>query len=185
MKKEVFIAFCGIAFLAMLVIAVFTHQDVQDAANDAFHEIKTYDGFKQAAAPVGAQGDILQPLMMQPGMAQQVAMTAPAITADQDKPVLIKYFGCEVASVIGGKAKVTGIMGNSWAEKAGLKTGDILLSFNGKEITSIAQLQDILVKSPGEADYKLDYLRGPLKKHTTIFIGEAEMDGFLPIPQPK
>ncbi|MBF0618630.1 MAG: PDZ domain-containing protein [Candidatus Omnitrophica bacterium] len=184
MKREIFIGLCGVGFLGMLVIAIFTHQETQDVAVDTFHEIQAVDAFKQAAAPCPIVGG--QQVMMQPAaMAQAAFATAPAITDAPDKPVLIKYFGCEVIAINGGKVKVTGIMGNSWAEKAGLKIGDMLLSFNGKSIESLAQFQDMLVKAPPEKDYKLDYMRGTHKKNTVIFIGEGEMDGFLPIPQPK
>jgi len=62
-----------------------------------------------------------------PGQQIALANTTPAF--DPDKPVLIKKFGVEVEPITGGKVKITGVMGNSWAEKAGLKVGDILLFF--------------------------------------------------------
>jgi len=116
------------------------------------------------------------------GPLQQVAMpTAPPIAPGQDIPVLIKIMGVEAIQVGGGKVKITGVMGNSWAEKAKLQAGDILLTFNAQEITGLDQFQGLLKKAPPEQDAKITYMRETRKKKTVIFIGEGEMEGFLPI----
>ncbi|MBF0477910.1 MAG: PDZ domain-containing protein [Candidatus Omnitrophica bacterium] len=188
MKKEVFISICGVAFLIMLLVAIFNNRTVQDVSNDALHEVTTADMFKQSAytpganCPVGSQ----QYYANQGGAGQQIAMTTtqgPAIGAGQDAPVLIKIMGVEAIQVGGGKVKITGVMGSSWAEKAQLKTGDILLTFNTKEITSLEQFQTLLTKAPPEKDAKITYMRGARKKKGIIFIGEGEMEGFTPIPK--
>ncbi|MBF0489280.1 MAG: PDZ domain-containing protein [Candidatus Omnitrophica bacterium] len=99
----------------------------------------------------------------------------------QDKPVLIKKFGTEVVEITGGKIKITGVMGASWAQKAGLQAGDILLDFNAKEIVDLKQFQDMVTKAPPEASYKVVYMRNGQKKKCLITLGEGEMDGFTPI----
>ncbi|MBF0479900.1 MAG: PDZ domain-containing protein [Candidatus Omnitrophica bacterium] len=187
MKKEVIISICGVAFLIMLLVALFNNRTVQDAGNEVLHEVTTADMFKQSAytpgqnCPIGSQG-----YYANQGAGQQIAMTgAPAITAGQDAPVLIKIMGVEAIQVGGGKVKITGVMGNSWAEKAKLQAGDILLTFNTREITSLEQFQTLLSKAPPEKDAKITYMRGARKKKGIIFIGEGEMEGFTPIPVAK
>ncbi|MBF0569196.1 MAG: PDZ domain-containing protein [Candidatus Omnitrophica bacterium] len=188
MKKEYIIGLFGIGFLIVLLIAIFSNNTVQDVSQDALHEIRTADMFKQAAYPGGANCPLPQagaqgyyPYQGQAGMQQAAMAGAPPITAGQDVPVLIKIMGVEAIQVGGGKVKITGVMGSSWAEKAGLQEGDILLSFNTKDITSLQQFQDLLAKAPPEKDAKIVYMRGLRKKKGIIFIGEGEMEGFLPI----
>lgn len=173
MKKETIIFLSAGAFFIMVLIALFTNNPVQDAAQDVLHEIKTADAWKQSGYVPGVNC---------PTPMQQVAMP---IAAGQDAPVLIKYMGVEVIPVAGGKVKITGVMGASRASTAGLKAGDIILSFNTKPLTSLKQFQTLLASVPPEKDYKITYLRGIRKKKGSIFIGEGEMEGFLPIPQPK
>ncbi|MBF0503607.1 MAG: PDZ domain-containing protein [Candidatus Omnitrophica bacterium] len=182
MKKELIITLCAVGFLAMIIIALCFDNVVQDTAQDTLHEIRTADMFKQTAyCPVPGSGQGQGYYANQGGL-QQVAMPgAPPIMAGQDAPVLIKIMGVEAIQVGGGKVKITGVMGNSWAEKAGLKQGDILLTFNTQEITSLEQFQDLLTKAPPEKDAKITYMRGIRKKKGVIFIGEGEMEGFLPI----
>ncbi|MBF0123286.1 MAG: PDZ domain-containing protein [Candidatus Omnitrophica bacterium] len=189
MKRENIILLSAVAFFIMILIALFTNNPVQDAAQDVLHEIKTADMWKQAAAVPGVNCPVPQQGTGQgyysyqaQGGFQQVASP---IMAGQDAPVLIKYMGVEAIQVAGGKVKITGVMGSSWADKAGLKPGDILLTFNTKEITSLKHLQDMLAKAPPEKDAKITYMHGIQKKKGTIFIGEGEMEGFLPIKQPK
>ncbi|MBF0521945.1 MAG: PDZ domain-containing protein [Candidatus Omnitrophica bacterium] len=207
MKRETLIALCGTAFIVMLIVAICHNHDVQTATDEALHEIKTADIWQQAAypCPTGAgqgyypqyqgQGAPNQPvafqeIVPQPDMALQPAALnaangAPPIYAGQDKPVLIKQWGAEVMPVGGGKVKITGVMGASWADKAGLKAGDIILAFDTKKITSLAQFQDIVAKAPPEKDYKVDYMRNGQKKKCLVTVGEGEMEGFTPIPVPK
>ena len=76
-------------------------------------------------------------------------------------------------------------MGNSWAEKAKLQPGDILLSFDSKEITDLKQFQDMVTKAAPEMSYKVVFYRDGRKKKCLITLGEGEMDGFTPIPPLK
>ncbi|MBF0330862.1 MAG: PDZ domain-containing protein [Candidatus Omnitrophica bacterium] len=199
MNKEKIIGLATIAFFIMIIISLFTNNAVQDTANDTLHEIKTADTFKQAAyqpgvnCPLpqqvamtnGAAGAGMYPYQGQAAMQQVATATATPIAADQVAPELIKYMGVEAIEVAAGKVKITGVMGASWADKSGLKPGDILLSFDTQPIMGLKAFQAQLAKVPPEKDYKFTYLRGARKKKGIIFIGEGEMEGFLPIQQPK
>jgi predicted metalloprotease with PDZ domain len=206
MKKEVIVGICGFAFLIMMAAAVFKNKGVQDSAENALHEITTYDLWKQSAytpvayCPANPQGgpgyyqpqaQTLQPIIMQqaamqPTAGQQAALAGvPPISPGQEQPVLIKQFGAEVMPVGGGKVKITGVMGSSWADKAGLKSGDILLSFDTKRITSLEQFRSLVTKAPPEKDYKVTFLRGGRTKRCMVTVGEGEMEGFAPIPVPR
>ncbi len=207
MKKETFIIICGGLFLVLLVIAIFNHPAMQTASAEMLHEIKTADVWHGAAyTPVvnnfqgvaiaapsaypyanGVQGNYPQYQVQtyspqDPNQAIALTNTLPIV--DPDKPVLIKQMGVEVEPISGGKVKITGVMGNSWAEKAGLKVGDILLSFDAKEITDLKQFQDMMIKAAPEMSYKVVYYRNARKLKCLVTIGEGEMDGFTPIPPP-
>lgn len=183
MKKETFIIICGGLFLVLLIIAIFNHPAVQTASVEMLHEIKTADVWQGAAyTPVAyaPQYQVQSYMAQDPNQPVALNNVLPSI-ADPDKPVLIKKFGAEVLPISGGKVKVTGIMGNSWAEKAGLQVGDILLAFDAKEIVDIKQFQDTVTKAAPEMNYKVFYLRNGRKMKCLITLGEGEMDGFLPI----
>ena len=202
MKKETFILICGAIFLTMMIIAVFNHPAVQTASAEMLHEVKTADVWHGAAYtpalaqqaafnsqgqsffpyPNGVGGNYpqyqVQPYVLQDPTQQIALMNAPL---DPEKPVLIKKFGAEVMPIIGGKVKITGVMGNSWAQKAGLHPGDILLTFDAKEIIDLKQFQDMVTKAAPEMSFKLTYYRNGRKMKCLITLGEGEMDGFLPI----
>ncbi|MEI6437199.1 MAG: PDZ domain-containing protein [Candidatus Omnitrophota bacterium] len=200
MTKENIIILCGIGFLVVLLITAFTSNPVQDAALGAFHEIKTADMFgdkdpvEQAqqhvaftpGCPIPAGAGAYQPVATLQAGAMAAAVTGTTVIAQgQNAPELVKIMGVEAIEVAGGKVKITGVMGSSWADKAGLVAGDILLSFNDKSIEGFEQFKTDLAALPPEKDYKFTYLRGASKKKGIIFVGEGEMEGFLPIPTPK
>jgi membrane-associated protease RseP (regulator of RpoE activity) len=198
MKKELLVALCGVVFLVMMIVALFNNRGVQTTAQEALHEVKTADLWQTAYAPaalpcpVGSQtyyspyqgGYQMPQNPNQPVAMQPIAVNgAQPIYAGQEKPVLIKQFGVETVPISGGKVKITGVMGNSWADKAGLKAGDILLAFNTKEITDFKQFQIDVAKAPPEKPYKVIFLRNGRKMKCQVTVGEGEMEGFLPIKQ--
>jgi len=227
MKREIIISLCGVAFILMLVIALFENRNVQDSTENTLHEITTFDLWKQTAyttpvafcpttpqgqaypnyaqgqavaqGPVNFQGQTAfetpnylnggqpyYPSQVAAAGIQQTALApgAPIITDGQAPPVLIKQFGVEVVPMTGGKVKITGVMGKSWADKAGLQAGDIILAFNKKKIESFEQFQTLVTKAPPEKPYRVDFLRGARRKHVLVTVGEGEMEGFTPIPPP-
>lgn len=181
------------------------------AHNQAFHEIVGEDGWNQAQGMgigqnqqqgVGQNQPQGMGQQQQPGVypyapqyynpnaamgtgpaMQQIALAqqGPPITEGQQAPVLIKQMGMEVIEVSGGKVKVTGVMGGSWADKGGLKAGDIILRFKSKPITSLKEFQAMTAAAAPEMDYAVKYLRDGNSKKTMVTIGEGEMEGFLPI----
>ncbi|MBF0253588.1 MAG: PDZ domain-containing protein [Candidatus Omnitrophica bacterium] len=161
---------------ALVLAAIFVQPPVQYAVREAAHEIRTYDGFKQAAYP-GA-GANCPPYAMQP-----VAMTQslPPTSAGEPKPVIIKQWGVEAVSVGQTKVRITGVMGNSWADKAGLRARDVIIEFNGQKLMGMKHLQDMLAKASPEKDYKIKYLRSGRVKKGLITVGEGDMEGVTPI----
>jgi len=125
------------------------------------------------------------PVAPDPNQAAAFQPQQAAFVPVPDKPVLIKKFGAEVVPISGGKVKITGVMGNSWAQKAGLLPGDILLTFDGKDITDLKQFEGLVTKAAPEMNFKVVYFRDGRKKKCLITLGEGEMDGFLPIVVPK
>lgn len=96
-------------------------------------------------------------------------------------PALIKELGIEVVENSGGFVKITGVMGNSWAEKAGLKSKDIIVDFNKEKINGLDHFKTLLSKASPENDYPINLLRGDRIKSCMVTLGEGEMEGFTPI----
>jgi hypothetical protein len=109
---------------------------------------------------------------------------APPIAADAVKPVLIKQFGIEVCPTPGGGAKVSGVMGNSFASKAGLVAGDIVIECNGKKVPDAEGLAQLILNAPAEAEAQLKIMRNDRMKKVAVMVGEGEMEGFTPIQKP-
>ncbi len=120
--------------------------------------------------PAGGQGNF-----------SQVALAGPPIKAKAKPPKLVKTFGIEVIEINGGKLKVTGVMGGSWAAKAGLKRNDIILRFNKKKVVGLKKFELMISKVPPEKPYKMIILRRGKVKKVLITVGEGEMEGFTPI----
>jgi len=84
-------------------------------------------------------------------------------------PALAKAFG--LASTRG--AVINQIMPGSPAEKAGLKSEDIILKVNGREISSFLQLRNIVGLMRVGEKVDLDILRNGKPKTVTVVIGKA------------
>lgn len=172
--KKLHTTFGLIAVVIVVVIALFSNHEVQDLSRAALHEIRTFDAWKQSAYTPGSC-----PL---PGRYQQAAFTqAPPIMQGEKPPQLIKEMGMEVVPVSGGKVKITGIMGNSWADRAGLKVDDIILRFNKKKLSGLDQFEEMVSTVSPEKDYPIKVLRMGRVKKLRVTIGEGEMEGFTPI----
>ncbi|MBF0252855.1 MAG: PDZ domain-containing protein [Candidatus Omnitrophica bacterium] len=179
MKRDI-LAFTGAVFvLVLVVLALFNNKpafvgSTRQMAKEIGHEIRTADMFKLTAfCPTTPSANYTPVALTQKTIIKQGA----------EKPVLIKELGVEAVPISGGKVKITGIMGNSWAMKAGLKTEDIVLNFNGKKLTSLSQFQALLSGVPPEANYKIKVLRGSEVVKKVVWVGEGEMEGFTPIVQ--
>jgi PDZ domain-containing protein len=177
MNKGTYALICTVIVWAIILVAIFDNPANMMNSGIKFgkeikHEIRTYDGFKQVAfCPTTPMANCTP-----------VALTSgPPIGPNAVKPALIAEMGVEAIQISGGKVKITGVMGNSWAAKAGLKRDDIVLSFNGKKLTSLSQFQGMLSSVPPEANYKMKILSGAKVKKVILWVGEGEMEGFTPI----
>jgi len=153
MKKEI-VAFLGaVLFLGFIMMALFTDSAPPDVARSAVPD------WQPAAFP--------QPLI--------------TINQNDPKPVLVKELGIEVVPIVGGKVKITGVMGKSWADKAGLRKQDIILRFNRKKIKSLEHFKTMIKGVPPEKNYKIKILRSGRVKKKIVMVGEGEMEGFAPM----
>jgi serine protease Do len=97
---------------------------------------------------------------------------------------LIREFGIEVGDTGGGGVNVTGVMGNSYASKAGLREGDIVIRCNGLAIGDVDQFQRVISRAGPETDAQVTILRNSRTRDLSIMVGEGEMEGFQPIQRP-
>jgi len=81
-------------------------------------------------------------------------------------PELAKKFGVE------GGVLVTKVMKDSPAEKGGLKSGDVIVGFNGQPVKSVADLQlKVINTKPGE-EVKITVIREGERKTLTVKVGQ-------------
>lgn len=84
----------------------------------------------------------------------------------------------EIASSFGlNKAKgalVADVMAGSPAEKAGLRQGDIILKFAGKEIKDSRQLQMVVGQTPVGQQVEVELFRDGLNSRLTLSIGNSD-----------
>lgn len=179
-KRKVLVSAAILVTVALIVVAIFsTRRDATDQAQNVLHEIRTFDTWSQAAAgpyPAGAVG-----AYPGGGLCQVAATGKTPIFANQAPPELIKELGIEIIPASGGKVKITGVMGNSWADKGGLRAGDIIVKFDMKSIKGLEDFKAIINRTPPEKEYKVTVLRAGRIKKCLVMVGEGEMGGFLPI----
>lgn len=136
----------------------------------------------RSAPPAGLTPAAAQPLVAAaPAKPIWRVVPAPAIPGDAVKPVLIKEFGIEICVAPGSGAKVSGVMGNSFASNAGLRAGDILIGFNNTRVRSVEQFQKLVSLAAPETDAQIKIMRAGRTLDLLIMVGEGDMDGFLPI----
>jgi len=100
------------------------------------------------------------------------------------KKVLIRELASEVAATQGKSSVIIQsiyIGGN--AEKAGLKAGDRIIRFNGRNIKSVKHFQSVVARAAPESTVKIKVIRNGEKVKSTVFVGEGEMEGATPPPK--
>jgi len=80
------------------------------------------------------------------------------------------YLGVRIESVSGG-AKITTIVGDAPAAKAGLKVGDVITAFNGKTITSADELTAAVTAAKAGEQVTVTVHRDGTTKHVTVTLG--------------
>jgi predicted Fe-Mo cluster-binding NifX family protein len=96
-------------------------------------------------------------------------------------PLVIKQLGMEVMEA-GGGVRITGVMGNSHAERAGLRAGDMIGRLAGREVMTLAQLQGAIASAKPESSVAILVVRDGLLVKLAAMVGEGEMEGVTPIP---
>ena len=120
--------------------------------------------------------------MMMPNQPPQMMMPPMRTMTTIPGATLIREFGAEVTPIGPGRVKIVGVMGNSWAAKAGLKRGDIILRFNKQKVVGgPKQLQSMVRQVRNEMVYPIIIMRDGQIKKLNIKVGEGEMDNFRPI----
>ena len=94
------------------------------------------------------------------------------------KHVLIKELALEVGASQ-GKASVViqAVYAGGNAEKAGLKVGDRIVRFNGRNIKNVKQFKLTVTRAKPEANVKIQVIRNEKKINSSVMIGEGEMEG--------
>jgi serine protease Do len=78
--------------------------------------------------------------------------------------------------------EVVGVEDDSPAEKAGLKSGDVLLSYNGESIMGAQQLGRLVAETPRGRKVKIDYWRDGKTSSVTATTAAAAVSRALPFP---
>ncbi len=144
-------------------------------------------------ALINARGELVginTAIVSRTGGYQGIGFAVPSGMARQVMESLIKYkkvvrgwlgvsiqeVTSDLAEEFGAKdlrgALVSGVMKGSPAEKAGIKQGDVLLSFNGKEVEDTGHLRNMVSQSPVGAKVKVKVLRQKKEMELEVTIAE-------------
>jgi serine protease Do len=82
-----------------------------------------------------------------------------------------------------GGALVSGVNAGSAAEKAGVKAGDVILSYNGTEIGDSAELPPLVGATAPGARSTIGVFRDGKTLNLPIVVGELEDDSQAPVPE--
>ncbi len=90
------------------------------------------------------------------------------VTIQDITPELAKHF--DINETEG--ALVTDVVEKSPADKAGLKRGDLIIEFNGKEVKDTASLRNMVANTPPGTAVKVKIVRDGEEKILTVVLGE-------------
>jgi len=134
-------------------------------------------------------------LMLLSGILYVSVANRPAIAAsdplleDSQAKSMHSYLGVGVVDVDAARASAHGlhdeqgvevmrVLENSPAERSGLKTGDVLLSYNGELILGAQQLGRLVSETPANRRVKLQYWRDGKTQTATVLIAEQPKSDF-------
>ena len=101
-----------------------------------------------------------------------------ALASASPNLTLVRPIGIEVKDQLGGVVACA-VYGNSWAEKAGMKQGDIIVRFNHVDVVYVNQFQDLVAKAPPEKRVPTTVLRKGKKVKFDVWVGEGELEGVV------
>src|SRR5688572_2551070 len=82
-------------------------------------------------------------------------------------------------------AIITDVMPRGSAERAGLKRGDVVVRFDGKEIVDPGRLQNLIGVSPIGSKHRLDAIRDGRPEQVELIIQEAPRERIKRTPPPR
>lgn len=169
--KNYYMTYALPAFVVIIIIAaLFSNTDAKGNRQGVLTQIPT---------------QMLPQMVPQNDLTGQVPNQAPPISANDKPPELIRQMGIEIIPVSGGKVKITGVMGGSWADKALLRRNDIILRFDGKKLKSMDHFKMLVALAPSDRNYTMKFLRSGRVKSCLVAVGEGEMEGFTAIIPPR
>lgn len=96
------------------------------------------------------------------------------------REVLIKELAMEVSASEGRKSVVIcSVYSGGNAEKAGLRVGDRIVRFNGRNIINVKQFKLTVTRAKPETNVKIQVIRNKKKIKSIVIIGEGEMEGVI------
>jgi len=75
-------------------------------------------------------------------------------------------------------AVVMKIVSGSPAEKAGLKENDVVVSFNGRRVDSVREMQRLLNETPADRTVQIEVVRGGSKQILATTLSKRRLNGF-------
>jgi serine protease Do len=75
-------------------------------------------------------------------------------------------------------AVVMKVVGDSPAEKSGLKENDVIVSFNGRRIDSVRELQRLLNETPADRTVQIEVMRGGSRQTLATTLAKRSLQGF-------
>lgn len=174
-KKEQFwyVLVAGGIVVLIAITALFSHKGAN--ATEIIHFISPGDIHNQQTPPPSGLYQNPQNSMSAAGNRNPLGNNLGG------RPQLIPELGAEVIGLSQGAVGVTGVMGNSLAEKAGLMKNDVIISFNKTDITSLKHFRRLIQRAPPEINSPMEIFRNGRIKSLSVMVGEGEMEGFTPI----
>ena len=90
------------------------------------------------------------------------------VTIQDLTPELAKHFNRDPNTGV----IISDVLKKSAAEKGGIKSGDIIIEYNGKEIKDSNQLRNKVAETPPKTEVKVKIIRDKKKKTLTVKVGE-------------